>query len=134
MADRVVFLPRLTPDDYLSLIAVSEVLLDPPHYGGVNSTYDGLSLNIPILTCESNFHIGRYTAACYRKMGLTDCIAADADAYVELAVELGTNPARHAEFSERIRKASPALFEDMEAVREHERLFTKMLEQLEAGP
>ncbi len=131
VADRIIFLPRQNHADYQGLIATSEVLLDPPHYGGVNSTYDGLSLSTPILTCESDYHIGRYTAGCYRKMGLDDCIAADAEAYVELAVELGTNPARRAEFSTRIREASPALFEDTGAIREHERLFEAMLEQLE---
>ena len=127
---RVTFLPRLDRDDLLCLIADSEILLDPPHYGGVNSSYDGFSMNTPVLTYESPFHIGRYTAACYRKMGLSDCIAPSLDAYVEMAVDLGTNPQHRAAFSQRICEASPRLFEDMSAVHEHKRIFDMMMSQL----
>jgi predicted O-linked N-acetylglucosamine transferase (SPINDLY family) len=127
--ERVTFLPRLNHADLLCLIADSEVLLDAPYYGGVNSSYDGFSVNTPILTCESPFHIGRYTAACYRKMGLDDCISPNLDAYVETAVDLGTNPQHRARLSHRISEASHRLFEDMSAVREHERIFSALLEQ-----
>ena len=130
--ERIVFLPRLSQEDYLSLVAVSDVLLDPPHYGGVNSSYDGFSLNIPILTCESEYHIGRYTAGCYRKMGLADCIPKTMEDYVDMAVELGTQPDSREEFSARIRTASPSLFEDMHAVREHERLFNELLDSIDS--
>lgn len=129
--DRIVFLPRLNRADLLCLIADSEVLLDPPHYGGVNSSYDGFSMNTPILTSESPFHIGRYTAACYRKMGLGDCIAPDLEAYKDLAVDLGTNPEQRAAFSDRIREASPLLFEDIDSVHEHERIFNSLIHQLD---
>jgi len=129
VCERVIFLSRLSHQDYLCLVAVSDVLLDPPHYGGVNSSYDGFSLNKPIVTCESAFHISRYTGACYRKMGLADCIATNFDSYVEVAVRLGTDPAYRAIFCERIREASPVLFEDMEAVYEHQEIFTKLLKR-----
>ncbi len=130
--DRVVFLPRLDRSDLLCLIADCEVLLDPPHYGGVNSSYDGFSMNTPVLTCESAFHIGRYTAACYRKMGLSDLVAPDLDAYVDMAVDLGTHPHRRNAFSKRVADASPALFEDMSAVHEHERIFDNLIKTLES--
>ena len=130
---QLIFLPRLSQADYLSLVAISDVLLDPPHYGGVNSSYDGFSLNTPILTCESDYHIGRYTAGCYRKMGLADCIPQNLEAYVDMAVELGTQPGSREEFSMRLRDASPVLFEDMQAVSEHERLFNELLDVIDGG-
>lgn len=133
VVDRVIFLPRIDHAELLCLIADSEVLLDPPHYGGVNSSYDGFSMNTPILTCESPFHIGRYTAACYRKMGLADCIAPDLETYIEIAVKLGTNPQQRAAFSQRIREASHHLFEDMNAVREHERIFEMLIQLTRNG-
>jgi len=128
--DRVIFLPRMDRPDLLCLIADSEVLLDPPYYGGVNSSYDGFSMSTPILTCESSFHIGRYTAACYRKMGLDDCIAPTPETYIEMAIELGTNPQHRAAFSLRISEQSHLLFEDMHAVHEHERIFEQLISQL----
>lgn len=131
LIDQVMFLPRLDRDDLLCLVADAEVLLDPPHYGGVNSSYDGFSMNTPIVTLESPYHIGRYTAACYRKMGLDDLVASDRDAYVDMAVELGTNPAYRADWSRRIGENSGVLYEDAAAAREHERLFREMLQRFE---
>ena len=128
VAQRVVFVPFQPTADYLSLVAAADVLLDPLHFGGVNSTYDGLSLNQPIVTLPGHFQRGRYTLACYRKMGISDCLADSAEQYVEIAVRLATEPDFRREVVERIRQASPLLFEDSEAVREHERIFGQLIE------
>ena len=61
VTERIVFLPRQSRPDYLSLMAAADVLLDPPYFGGVNTTYDGISLAKPIVTMPSRFHRGRYT-------------------------------------------------------------------------
>src|SRR5262249_25569769 len=74
VADRIVFLPRLETNDYLSLLLAADVLLDPLHFNGVNSTYDGISMGKPIVTMPSGFHRGRYTYACYQRMEMTDCV------------------------------------------------------------
>lgn len=126
-ADRVTFLPQLTNRDYLSLIAAADVLLDPLYFGGVNTTYDGFSLGKPIVTMPSRFHRGRYTYGCYRKMGVMDCVAADVDDYVNIAVRLGTDADYRASMAARIRESSHLLFEDAEAVGEHERIFQQLL-------
>ena len=133
VADRIVMLPYQSHADYLSLLVAADVLLDPLHFGGVNSTYDGFSFNKPIVTLPSPFQRGRYTLACYRKMELTDCVAASADEYVEIAVALGTDVAYRREIEEKIRRASPVLFRDTEAVREHERIFSALIEEARSG-
>jgi predicted O-linked N-acetylglucosamine transferase (SPINDLY family) len=128
VADRVVFLPFQGGADYLGLIANADVLLDPLHFGGVNSTYDGFSLNKPIVTLPGQFHRARYTLGCYKKMGISECVASDAQQYVQIAVALGTDAAFRAEVAEKVRRSSPVLFEDLEAVREHQRLFRLLLD------
>src|SRR5262249_8201747 len=60
VAERIVFLPCLQNADYLSLLAAADVLLDPLHYGGVNSSYDGFSLHKPIVTLPTRYQRGRY--------------------------------------------------------------------------
>jgi len=132
VADRIVFLPRQAHPDYLRLVAAADVLLDPPYFGGVNTTYDGFSLGKAIVTVPSAFHRGRYTFGCYRKMGVTDCVASDLDRYVEIAVALGTDAGHRAAVERRIRAAGDALFEDIEAVREHERIFQELVEKARA--
>ena len=128
VAGRIVFVPWQSHTDYRSLMQASDVLLDPLYYGGVNATYDGIALGKPIVTMASDFHIGRYTYGCYRKMGLTECIAADVDEYIEIAVRTGTDADYRHSLTEEIMEASPALYEDMEAVHEHERIFRELVE------
>ena len=91
LAERIVFLPFQATADYLSLVAAADVLLDPLHFGGVNSTYDGFSLNQPIVTLPSSYQRGRYTLGCYKKMEILDCVATSPDHYVDIAVALGTD-------------------------------------------
>jgi tetratricopeptide (TPR) repeat protein len=132
VVERIVFLPMQPTREYLNLVADADVLLDPLHFGGVNSSYDGFSLNQPIVTLPSPYQRGRYTLGCYQKMGVLDCVATDAEHYVEIAVALGTDSSRRAEVVEKIRGASDALFEDRSAVTEHERLFGELIDQARA--
>jgi len=129
VADRVVFLPNQPTPNYLGLVAAADVLLDPVHFGGVNSTYDGFSLNKPIVTWPSQFQRGRYTLACYQKMGITACVASDAQHYVDIAIRLGTDVDFRMHIVDQIRQASPLLFEDPAVVREHERILQALVER-----
>lgn len=126
VADRIVMLPHLERDEYRSLLLAADVLLDPPHFGGVNSTYDGLSYGKPIVTLPSGFHRGRYTLGCYRKLQLEDCVTSSVEEYVELAGRLARDANLRDHLCKRIHATSPALFEDAAAVTEHERLFEEL--------
>jgi predicted O-linked N-acetylglucosamine transferase (SPINDLY family) len=129
VAQRVHLLPRLDQHAYLSLLYHAEVLLDPPHFAGGNSTYDGLSLGKPIVTRPSPYQRGRYTLGCYRQMRFVDCVVETANQYIELAVRLGIDPDFRHSVSARLLAASHVLFEDHSVVSEHERIFRELLYQ-----
>jgi len=71
----------------------------------------------------------RVTYACYRQMGLDDCIAAGPESYVDLAVGLATDPKRREAVRKRILEAAPRLFENPGGVRELEEFFLASLEK-----
>ncbi|MGE0758156.1 MAG: tetratricopeptide repeat protein [Pirellulaceae bacterium] len=127
VASRVVLLPRLSQPDYTSLLAAGDVMLDPIHFGGVSTTYDGLSLDKPIVTLPSAFHRGRYTAGCLQRLGVTHSIARDQDNYVQIAVSLGRDRSLSRQISSVIHENRHQLFEDHEAVSEHERIFRDLV-------
>jgi predicted O-linked N-acetylglucosamine transferase (SPINDLY family) len=118
--DRVVFAPRQDPAGFLCLNAAADVLLDPIHFGGGNTSYEALALGVPIVTLPSGFLRGRITYALYRQMNILDCVAASADEYVSLAVRLGTDPEYRARVSARILAANGVLYENAAGVRELE--------------
>ncbi len=120
VSERVRFLPRLTYEDYLSVLAAADVALDTLHYGGGITTYETLEMGTPIVTLPTTFSRGRYVYAAYRQMGLDEGIAADPDDYIERAVRFASEPDDRAAFGVRLHEASAELFEDQAAVREFE--------------
>jgi predicted O-linked N-acetylglucosamine transferase (SPINDLY family) len=102
-------------------------MIDPLHFSGTNSSYDGFALDKPIVTLPARFQRGRYTLACYKMMGLSDCVVETPEAYVELAVRLACEDDFQAAISDHIRQRKAVLFEDRTAVSECERLFLEMI-------
>src|SRR4030042_4792366 len=119
--------------DYLNLAAVADVLLDPLHYGGGVTSYDGLALGTPIVTLPSQYHRGRYTLGCYRKMNVLDCVASSVEEYEELALRLGTDRDYRQSVKEKILAANSVLFEDRTVVREHEEFFEQVIRAARSG-
>jgi predicted O-linked N-acetylglucosamine transferase (SPINDLY family) len=121
--DRIQFLGWLKYDDFINLNAISDVLLDPMHFGGGRTSYEALSFGQPIVTLPSQFLRGRMTLAMYKKMQLLDCVAETPQRYVDIAVKLGTEPDYRAEIRSKISAANDVLYEDKEVVRELESFF-----------
>ena len=114
-ARRVRMLPPLDIERFLRMQADADVLLDPFHFGGCNSTCEALGLGAPIVTLPGTFLAGRFTRASYEELGLDALVAADTAHYVELAVRLGTDRAFRDEISAQIRARQPRLFERPDA-------------------
>lgn len=127
IADRILFLPQQTYPDFLNLLAISDVMLDTFFFGGGNTTYEGIAVGIPIVTLPTKFLRGRITYACYKKLGVLDCIASDRDAYVDIAVRLGTDSRYNKKIRDRIHKHSHVLFEDRDMIRALEQFFVQAI-------
>ncbi|MEM7348223.1 MAG: hypothetical protein AAF485_28670, partial [Chloroflexota bacterium] len=118
VVNRIKFLPRLAETEYLAMMALADVSLDTLHYCGANTSYDAFAAGTPVVTLPGEFQRGRYTYATYHKMGVTDCIVESPEAYVTLAVALGTDLTHRNQLGQRIRDASAVLFEDRQIVQE----------------
>ena len=112
VADRILYLPQVGLADYLQLLTLADVVIDPPYFGGGNTSYETLALGIPIVTWPGPFMRGRVTSACYRLMGMDELIAGDAGAYVELACRVANDRAWRAALQAKILERSSVLFED----------------------
>jgi predicted O-linked N-acetylglucosamine transferase (SPINDLY family) len=89
VASRIRIVPQLAWHDYLSLISISDVMLDPFHFGGGNTTYEGLAMGVPVVTLPPQFLRGRHTLGCYLGMEMDECIADSVETYVKIALRLG---------------------------------------------
>lgn len=113
---RVRFLPAQPRHDFLSLLSAADVVLDPLHFGGGNTSYEALAVGTPIVTLPSQFLRGRITAALYRKMGFTDLVVDSESEYITTAVRLAKESDFRHSATERIGEASGVLFEDTQEV------------------
>jgi protein O-GlcNAc transferase len=129
LIDRIRFAPYQSVDGYFRMVQAADVLLDPIYYGGGLTSLDGLSLNKPIVTLPGQFVRGRYTFGFYHTMGVTDCVAASADDYVERAVRLGTDREWRWHVENRIRETSDVLFESADSIAEYDRIFRQLVDE-----
>jgi predicted O-linked N-acetylglucosamine transferase (SPINDLY family) len=127
VAARIRWLAQVPNEDFLQLLALADVVLDPIHFGGGNSSYEALAVGSPIVTLPGELLRSRITQALYAKMGSgaspdvdqarsLGLVAGSAAEYVENAVALATNPSRRAAAREWIRSNAHKLFEDVNEV------------------
>jgi CRISPR-associated protein Csy1 len=109
-AARIRFLSNMPHDRYLAVLAAADVVLDPLHFGGCNSSAEALGLGVPVVTLPGTHLFGRFTLGMYEEMGLRDCVADSTDAYVDRAVQIATEPDRRAHLAREIGARSGVLF------------------------
>jgi uncharacterized protein (TIGR03032 family) len=114
---RVKFLPAQPRDDFLALLALSDVLIDPLHFGGGHTSYEAIAMGTPVVTLPGQFLRSRITQALYRRVGVTDTVVGSPDEFVKVAVSLATCPEKRADLCRRIGERSHVLFENPDDVR-----------------
>ena len=121
--DRIVWMPRMGRPQFLQLLTLADVMLDPIHFGGGNTNYEALAYGVPIVTLPSEFLRGRVASGLYRLMGIADCVADTTDDYIDKAISLANNTEFRTDCRERILASSHRIFDDDSAVRELEQFW-----------
>ncbi|MBF0225385.1 MAG: tetratricopeptide repeat protein [Desulfobacterales bacterium] len=121
--DRIFFVSKMGHSDFMEFLMLPDVLLDPPHFGGGNTSYESFACGTPVVTWPGHFMKGRITYALYKRMGIMDCVANDFDAYVSIALKLANDKLFREEVSGKIKQKVHMLFEDIESVKQLELFF-----------
>ena len=87
-ADHCVFLPPLDPVRFVATIGQCDIVLDSIGWSGCNSTMEGLTHDLPIVTLAGALMRGRHTTAILEMMGVTETITDTIEDYVAAAVRL----------------------------------------------
>lgn len=87
---RVRFMPWMPFGQLLQLLSASDVVLDSFHFGAGTTAFYALASGCPVVTLPAAFLRGRHTLGYCTKIGLQECVAADADDYVRIAVRIAT--------------------------------------------
>ena len=77
----------MSPYHFYSLLKNCDVALDSYPFGGCNTTFECMALNVPVITLPSDFINGRFTFGIYKTMGINELIARDCNDYINLAIQ-----------------------------------------------
>lgn len=132
---RAVFLPRVPSTDFLSLLAVMDVLLDPPHFGSGNTLYEAMAVGTPVVTWPGAFARGRIVAGAYAQMGVGEELVVDRlKDYAARAVEVARSGPRHAALSAALKSAAAeGLLADRLALRSFETFLAEAVAAADRG-
>ena len=97
---------------YFGIYERIDVALDPFPYGGGTTTCDALWMGVPVVSLAGQTAVGRGGLSILSNVGLPELVAADAEQYVRIAVELAHDLSRLSELRATLRdrmQASPLM-------------------------
>jgi predicted O-linked N-acetylglucosamine transferase (SPINDLY family) len=77
---------------HLAAYNLVDIALDTFPYNGTTTTYDALWMGVPVVALEGDRHVNRVCVSILQRAGHSEWLAADPEAYVEIAVRLARNP------------------------------------------
>jgi protein O-GlcNAc transferase len=89
--ERIEFLPRCSPEDYMGAFDGIDLSLDPFPYNGLTSSCNSLWMGAPLVTLAGQTHASRAGVSLLSAVGLGELIARDIEQYQELAVRLASD-------------------------------------------
>lgn len=128
---QIAVLPLRPRQEFLAVLRAADVVLDTPHFCGMNSSLESFAMGAPVVTLPGRFQRSRHTFGMYRAMDIDDAVARDPEHYVDLAHGIAADRERRAELSDRILARAGCLFEQAHVVRGFERFFEMALQSTE---
>ena len=128
---RLVFAPRVTPQDHLARHRLADIFLDTLPYGAHTTASDALWCGVPMVTCRGGGFPGRVAASILRAMELPELVTENLADYESLALALATDAPRLAALKQKLeanRKTTP-LFDTARFTRSMEAAFETMREE-----
>jgi protein O-GlcNAc transferase len=126
--DYCVVLHALERFNYWNLSLLGDVFLDAIGWSGGVSTFEAIACGLPIVTLPGKFMRGRQSYAILTELGVTDTIAQNAAAYVQIAVRLGADPSWSAKIVRRMSDNYSSVYSDARSVRALEDFFKRTVE------
>jgi len=125
---RIRWYGSLEKDEFLNIVSISDVCLDPFPFGGCNTSFDAFDYNIPVITLPSPFLHGQFTNGLYKKMGYenSECIVKTPEQYAQVASMISINEKLKHKINRNIEMKKHLIFQEQESIDEWNELFIKL--------
>jgi len=130
--DRLIFAPRVSPEQYLARYTIADLFLDSFPFNAGTTANDALWMGLPVLTRSGRTFASRMAGALLTAAGLPELITYDRRDYEERAVELAHTPERCRRLREHLRdvRETGVLFDTPRFVRNLERELERLVAEL----
>ena len=134
MAERLVFSPRVAPDQYLARYGAADLFLDSFPFNAGTTANDALWMGLPVLTYSGHCFASRMAGALLTAAGLEELITYNLQDYEEKAVALANAPQECQRLRDVLKdvKENGPLFDTKRFVRHLEKHFKRLVVELEA--
>ncbi len=134
-AHRIVFAPRLPPDEHLARHRLADLFVDTLPYNAHTTASDALWAGLPLVTVTGMTFAGRVATSLLRAAGLPELVNTSLADYEALALELAVSPDRLARLRERLaaNRDRCALFSAERFCRHIESAYQTMWQRLRRG-
>ncbi|MCA3017249.1 MAG: tetratricopeptide repeat protein [Rhodocyclaceae bacterium] len=131
LRNRIVFIPwLLNQQDFICMIAQSDVILDPFHFGIGTTSIFVCAAGTPFVTKPGKFMRGRAGYAYCKLVDIPECITSDVDSYAAMATQIASDGPLRARLRATILQNNHRIFENDAAAPE----FAQTIRQLAADP
>ncbi|HEY8571001.1 N-acetylglucosamine transferase [Phenylobacterium sp.] len=132
---RLHFAPKLANPWHLARYPLADLFLDTAPYGAHTTCSDALWMGVPIVTLSGKSFASRVCGSLVRAAGLPELVVESPEAFVDLAVRLGNDPAAIADMKARLEagRATCTLFDMDLLVDRLEGLYAEMADDYRAG-
>jgi predicted O-linked N-acetylglucosamine transferase (SPINDLY family) len=128
--DRVVFAPRVTPEQHLARHQLADLMLDTLPYNAHTTASDALWAGLPLVTTPGHSFPARVAASILTAAGVPELIAPDLAAYEALALHLARDPEALQAIKAKLaaHRTTAPLFDTARFTRNLEAVYRAMLE------
>jgi protein O-GlcNAc transferase len=133
MQDYCIFLAPMDFARFCAVARLSDVFLDSIGWSGFNSLLESLAWDIPPVILRGGMMRARQSAAVMTMMGVTETIATDIAAYINIALRLGFDRGWRLAVAARIRESKHKVCKDAGSIRGLERFLVSAVGHGAAG-
>jgi protein O-GlcNAc transferase len=132
---RLIFAPRMSPEDHLARHRLADLFLDTLPYNAHTTASDALWTGLPLLTLPGRAFSARVAASLLYAIGMPELVAVDARDYEDLALRLAKEPALLASYRQRLaaNRLTTPLFDSARIARHIEAAYSRMIERDQRG-
>jgi predicted O-linked N-acetylglucosamine transferase (SPINDLY family) len=95
---RIVFAPRVGPDEYMARLSLADIFLDTFPYNAGTIASDAIRMGLPLVTLCGQAFASRMATSLLTALGATSGIATSLQSYIDFAVSLAADKQAYADY------------------------------------